>query len=158
MKKLSLCCLVFAILPTVSMAKYCVQVASVREVAKKSLVDEMQSKVFRDEPLVRVEKLGKYYTLRVGDFSTMSSAKPSLSKIKQEFPHAYIRECTPKKTNVIYASTFDQNNFDQEDDLLPQAQESSSERIYKHSLEKKEVSYLPSNYETHWSPNKEDTF
>ena len=121
--------LLIIVMPTVVMAKYCVQVSSVRTIDKNYILKQAESKVFKNESNVRVEKTGNYFSLRIGNFANNSEAQLSLDRIKSMFPDAFIRKCTYRPQSIIYSL---------EDNSL----------AYKHiAKEKNSITYLPPNYE-----------
>ena len=126
LKKISMFCLV---LPNVLMANYCVQVASVNKVDKVYIINKAKSKVFKNESNIRVEKFGKYFTLRVGDFRSVSDAKASLRRISRVYPGAFIRECKMHSDNVVFSLN---GTLDVENEESPKTCKI----------------YLPPNYET----------
>jgi len=121
--------LLFVVIPTLVMAKYCVQASSVGVIDKKYILEQINYKVLKHESNVRVEQTGNYYSLRVGNFNNRSKAKQSLNRISEKFPDAFIRKCGYRPKSIIYSL---------KDDNLP----------YKDmSKPKKSITYLPPNYE-----------
>ncbi|RUM32143.1 MAG: hypothetical protein DSY42_01705, partial [Aquifex sp.] len=52
-------------------------------------------------PKARIEKIGSYYTIRVGLWKTKEEANEHLKKVKIEFPNAFIRTCYYIKERII---------------------------------------------------------
>ena len=92
------------LLPSVTLANYCIQVSSVNSVDKVYILKQVHHKTLQNEPDLRIEKLGKFYALRVGDFSHKSDAKASLKRIHKSFKDAYIRQCIKHPQYIIYPS------------------------------------------------------
>jgi len=77
---------------------YCVQVASSRE--GKSLRSYLEK--VGNLPDARVEKIGNFYTLRVGFFRKKREAEEVLKKVKEYFPDAFVRGCYKKPERIVY--------------------------------------------------------
>jgi len=91
-------------LPTLSFANYCIQVSSVNKIDKVYILKQAYNKTLQLEDNIRVEKIGNFYTLRVGDFSSKTDAKISLKRIHPNFKDAFIRKCIKHPKQVIYSS------------------------------------------------------
>jgi len=77
----------------------CIQVASDR---KPSWLIKI-SETLKEFPFVRVEKIGRAYTLRVGFFKEKNEAKEILKKIKKRYPHAFIRTCAYRPKRWVHS-------------------------------------------------------
>ena len=77
----------------------CIQVASGR---KPSWLIKL-SKNLKGLPFVRVEKIGKAYTLRVGFFKEKEKAKATLKEIKKRYPSAFLRTCAYRPKRWIHS-------------------------------------------------------
>jgi len=97
--------ILFLLIPSISSANYCVQVSSVNSVDKVYILKQVHHRTLQNEPDLRIEKLGNFYTLRVGDFSHKSDAKESLQRIRKSFKGAYIRHCVKHPQHVVYSSS-----------------------------------------------------
>jgi len=78
---------------------YCVQVASD---FKPSGLVKIAEKLVSQYPAVRVEKIGKAYTLRVGFFEDSSQARDLARKLKTVEPKAFWRTCAYKPERWVY--------------------------------------------------------
>jgi uncharacterized protein HemY len=68
---------------------YCIQVVSSK---KKKPIEKIFTK-FESYPYARVEKIGKYYVLRIGQSNDLKYLKPYLKKIKKFYKSAFLRKC-----------------------------------------------------------------
>lgn len=78
---------------------YCVQVVSVKNVkVAKKLLHKLN-----EEPDARIERRGKYYTVRVGYFKTREEAQKELIKIKRitSIPDVYVRTCLYNPKTIV---------------------------------------------------------
>jgi len=78
---------------------YCVQVAS--SPTSRPLV-RLAEKLSSDYPEVRVEKIGRFYTLRVGFFSDRKEASSLGRRLKKFNPDAFARGCLYKPERWVY--------------------------------------------------------
>ncbi len=69
---------------------YCVQLLSAPKLTRQLERDFFFLKGFPDR---RVEKIGKYYTLRVGFWKSRKRAKSYCRLLKRKFPGAFVRTC-----------------------------------------------------------------
>ncbi|NPB07879.1 MAG: tetratricopeptide repeat protein [Aquificae bacterium] len=77
---------------------YCVQAASSREAGfLEKKADELLNL-----PDVRVEKIGEFYTLRVGFFRKREEAERILPEVRRLFPDAFVRGCYRIPGRVVY--------------------------------------------------------
>lgn len=92
----------FLILTFLSFAEeryYCIQVASSRDFQN---LKEIFFNINTDDlPEVRVEKVGKYYTIRVGFWRTKEEANKYLKEIKRKFPEAFVRTCYYIRERIV---------------------------------------------------------
>ncbi|AAC07366.1 SPOR domain-containing protein [Aquifex aeolicus] len=70
-------------------AYYCIQVLSSRDLSSA----ERAYRKLADYPHARIEKIGDYYTVRVGLWENKSKAKEYLSQVKSVYPGAFLRTC-----------------------------------------------------------------
>jgi len=68
---------------------YCVQVVSSN--SKDSLLNEFEK--LKSYPASRLEKIGRYYVIRVGQSRSSKSLKSLLEKIRTDYPNAFVRKC-----------------------------------------------------------------
>jgi len=79
---------------------YCIQVASSPELNRK-LVKEAR-RLREKFPAVRIERIEKYYTLRVGFWEKADQARPVLRELKSEVRDAFLRRCLYKPERWVY--------------------------------------------------------
>jgi len=82
-------------------AQYCIQVISYNDSLKKKLALQIQKPFFKQFQYVRVEHKKPYYTLRVGDYATLTQGKKDLLKIKILYKDAFLRTCKFQKKTII---------------------------------------------------------
>ncbi len=82
---------------------YCIQLASSSELAR---LKEIYRRI-SGERYARIEKIGGIYTLRVGRFEDLESAKKVLLRLKrfQVFKGAFVRKCKHDPDRVVYGDT-----------------------------------------------------
>ena len=78
---------------------YCVQVAS--DFKPEGLIKEAEE--FSSLPYIRVEKIGKVYTLRIGFWEDRNEAKRYLKLIKRKERGAFWRTCAYKPERWVYS-------------------------------------------------------
>lgn len=128
--------LVLFALPTLVMAKYCVQASSVKATHKSFILRQMHLEILKNEADVRVEKTGKYLSLRIGNFDTKEDSKGLLQRVKKAFPDAFIRECSYRPESIVYS--LKKSAFEYKRSALP----------YKTTLHvESPIEYLAPNYE-----------
>ena len=103
--------LMILITPNIVEAGYCIQVSSVNKIDQKYILKKAKNKIFQDKPDVRVEKLGHYLTLRVGDFTNTREALPTLREIQRIYPDAFVRKCAQHPENIVYSTNRQSSNI-----------------------------------------------
>ena len=78
-------------------AQYCIQVISYNDSLKEKLILQIQKPFFKQFQHVRVEHKKPYYTLRIGDYTTLNQGKKDLEKIKTQYKDAFLRTCNFQK-------------------------------------------------------------
>ncbi|NPB06336.1 MAG: SPOR domain-containing protein [Aquificae bacterium] len=84
--------LVLVLLTALVFAKeehYCIQLLSSKR--PEELLKAYEK--VKDYPYARVEKIGPYYTLRVGRWGEKEAARELLKELKRSFPDAFVRSC-----------------------------------------------------------------
>jgi len=76
---------------------YCVQVLSSRDLNSAKVVYENLS----NYPYARVEKIGNYYTLRVGLWKSKQEAEEYFSEIKKLYPQSFLRTCYYLEERIV---------------------------------------------------------
>jgi hypothetical protein len=80
---------------------YCIQVSSSK---RPDIV--RQTRYLKGYPELRVEKIGNFYTIRIGFWKDFNTAKDYLTTIKKKFKGAFVRKCKYQPTRWIwYAKT-----------------------------------------------------
>ncbi len=113
-KKLILSLSIMLLTPLVTQAKYCIQVSSVNKIDERFILKKAKSKIFENKANVRVEKIGRYLTLRVGNFNKRSEAFLTLKEIQSTFPDAFVRKCSIDGKDIIYSNNTKENYIDQQ--------------------------------------------
>ena len=146
-KKLILYSSMLLLVPNIIEAQYCIQVSSVNKIDKGYILTQAKNRVFQNKPDVRVEKLGRYFTLRVGDFKHKREAHSTLKEIQRVFPHAYLRTCTQHPQRIIYSQNMQtskkQKNSEREVEYAIHSQK--NEDRYQ-DMEEIDTMELPPNY------------
>ena len=79
---------------------YCIQLISSRNFDTAKRVWEK----FQTEPDARIEKLGKYFTVRIGYFKSKNLARKEMRKIKNKLhlvPDSFIRSCFYNQKTIV---------------------------------------------------------
>ena len=93
---------------------YCIQViTSQSEEKSRNVFSELS-----DFPLSRVEKIGKYYTVRIGLFENPEEAKDTLKEVRKYFPQAILRKCTLKDERIILIKRNEKNKNENEREIV----------------------------------------
>jgi len=102
-------------------SNYCIQVAEVYHFNEYNIPSRMQS-VIEDFDKARIDKRGRHYILRVGDYRSYSKAKKILRKIKaRRFRDAFVRRCDYIKSKIAYPKIEQEENY-QENSFTPIAE------------------------------------
>ena len=80
---------------------YCIQLKSMVDVNKDNLSDSTKS-IVKNFDKARIEKRGRYYVLRVGEYSHFKETSKDFKKLKKIFKDAYIRRCDYDESTFIY--------------------------------------------------------
>jgi len=92
-------------------SNYCIQVAEVYHFDEYNIPSRMQS-VIEDFDKARIDKRGRHYILRVGDYKSYSKAKKVLRKIKaRRFRDAFVRRCDYIKSKIAYPKIDQEENY-----------------------------------------------
>jgi len=111
---------------------------------------------------LRIEKIGKYYSVRLGKFEGYSLAKKFLSEIKNEFPKAIVMEAVIKDERIFksYADPLSANNENNKEksvsniviEKMPTDVKKASDHVEREASSKEslleKVSYVDRNYDS----------
>ena len=80
---------------------YCIQLKSMVNVNTDNLSDSTKS-VVENFDKARIEKRGKYYVFRVGEYSSSIEASKDFKNLNKTFKDAYVRRCDYDELTFIY--------------------------------------------------------
>ncbi len=75
-------------------AEFCIQVYSTKSTDTNSIIRQANNPKYANFEKIRVEKRGKYFVIRIGQYRSKNEANSDLLKIKKIVPDAYSRSCT----------------------------------------------------------------
>ncbi|GAB6065673.1 hypothetical protein JCM9492_07650 [Aquifex pyrophilus] len=80
-----------------SVDKYCIQLSTLGNLEEA----KREFEKVKDFPLARVEKIGRFYVLRVGLYEDKKKALHALREVRRIFPTAFVRKCKFNKERIV---------------------------------------------------------
>lgn len=108
-----------------------IQVATYSSKELTSAVKTAQLLENKNYENVRVEHIGNFYTLRVGNYKNSDEAKKQYKSFKKLFPTSFIRTAYYLEERIIYSATLEKANAEKELKQKQQLAQSEAEEIIK---------------------------
>jgi len=130
-------------------ANYCIQVITTDTTKKDFIIQKASSEEYSPFSDVRVERIGNYLVLRIGDYTSYRYASSVARRVKEISDDAYVRTCNFTRSNAIYLhnnSKEDNNYYDapqptQNYTVPHYTKPQPKKRVQKEYKKKEELSY-----------------
>ncbi len=94
-------------------ANYCIQVITTDTSMENFIIKRASSEEYSPFSDVRVERIGNYLVLRIGDYKSYRHASSVARQVQKTEPGAYVRKCNFTRANALYLhnNSQDDNNY-----------------------------------------------